>query len=99
MLRFFRIQGYSLEPEYQTGDFVLVSKIPFLFRLPQPGEVIGFKHPAFGLLIKQIESYNDVTQQVTVVGTHQDSIDSREFGPISYSQIIGKILWHIHPKR
>jgi len=99
MLRFFRIQGYSLEPEYQTGDFVLVSKIPFLFRPPQPGDVIGFTHPAFGLLIKQVESTNHLTRQVTVVGTHQDSIDSREFGPISYLQIMGKILWHIHPKR
>ena len=57
MLRLFRIHGHSLEPEYQSGDFVLVSKIPFLFHPPEAGEVIGFKHPAFGLLIKQIGSY------------------------------------------
>jgi signal peptidase I len=98
MLRLFRIQGHSLEPEYQSGDFVLVSKIPFLFRPPKPGDVIGFNHSAFGLLIKQIETYNALTRQVTVVGTHPDSIDSREFGPISAQQIIGKMLWHIHPK-
>jgi len=99
MLRIFRIQGHSLEPEYQSGDFVLVSKIPFLFHPPQPGDVIAFKHNAFGLLIKQIETNNALTRQVTVRGTHQDSIDSREFGPISDQQIIGKILWHIHPQR
>ncbi len=99
MLRLFRIQGHSLEPEYQPGDFVLVSKIPLLFHPPRPGDVIGFKHPAFGLLIKQIECIDPQTKQIQVIGIHPDSIDSREFGPISDNQIIGKLLWHIHPKR
>ena len=34
MLRLFRIDGHSLSPEYQPGDFVLVSKIPFFSILP-----------------------------------------------------------------
>jgi signal peptidase I len=99
MLRIFRINGHSLEPEYQSGDFVLISKIPFLFHPPRSGEVIGFKHPAFGLLIKQIETFNPHTRQLTVLGTHSDSIDSREFGAVPLHQIIGKVLWHIHPQR
>ena len=99
MLHIFRIHGNSLEPEYQSGDFVMVSKIPFLFHPPKPGEVIGFIHPAFGLLIKQIGSYNPQTRQLTVLGTHPDSVDSREFGEISSQTIIGKVLWHIHPHR
>ena len=99
MLRIFRIHGNSLEPEYQSGDFVLVSKIPFLFHSPKPGEMIGFFHPAFGLLIKQIGSYNPQTRQLFVMGTHPDSVDSREYGEISRKQVIGKVLWHIHPQR
>ena len=99
MLRIFRIHGNSLEPEYQSGDFVLVSKIPFLFHPPKPGEVIGCIHPAFGLLIKQVGSYNPQTRQLTVLGTHPNSVDSREFGEISSQTIIGKVLWHIHPQR
>lgn len=99
MLRIFRIHGNSLEPEYQSGDFVLVSKIPYLFHPPQPGDVIGFSHPTFGLLIKQIDSYDPLSRQLTVVGTHPNSIDSREFGTIAIRQLIGKVHWHIHPQR
>jgi signal peptidase I len=99
MLRLFRIHGSSLEPEYQSGDFVLVSKIPFYFHPPKAGDIIGFKHPAFGLLIKQIGAVNPNTRELSVIGTHPDSIDSREFGPILIKQIFGKVFWHIHPKR
>ena len=99
MLRIFRIQGHSLAPEYQPGDFVLVSKIPFYFRPPRPGEVVAFRHPAFGLLIKQVERSDPHNAMLTVLGTHPDSVDSREFGPIACRALLGKILWHIHPAR
>ena len=99
MLRLFRIRGHSLEPEYQPGDFVLASKIPFLFHSPKRGNVIIFKHPEIGLLIKHIETFDPDTDQATVLGTHPYSVDSRQFGPISRHQILGKVLWHIHPKR
>lgn len=99
MLRLFRIRGHSLEPEYQPGDFVLASKIPFLFHLPKIGDVIIFKHPEIGNLIKHIENIDPDTDQVIVLGTHPYSVDSRQFGPISRHQILGKVLWHIHPKR
>jgi len=99
MFRLYRISGYSLTPEYQPGDFVLVSKIPFLFHKPRVGETIAFQHPAFGLLIKQVTQYDSKTQQLTVLGTHPDSVDSREFGTVPTDHLIGKVLWHIHPKR
>ena len=31
MLKFLKVAEDSLAPEFQSGDFVLVSKIPFLF--------------------------------------------------------------------
>ena len=99
MLRVLRISGHSLTPEYQPGDFVLISKIPWLFSRPHPGDVVAFHHSAFGLLIKQISAYDPRLHQVTVLGTHADSVDSREFGPVSLPQVLGKVLWHIHPRR
>ena len=99
MLRLFRIRGHSLEPEYQPGDFVLASKIPFLFHPPKSGNVIIFNHPEIGLLIKHIETFDPDTGQVIVLGTHPYSVDSRQFGPILKYQILGKVLWHIHSKR
>jgi signal peptidase I len=99
MLRLFRIHGQSLEPEYRSGDFVLISKIPFYFYAPKPGDIIAFKHPAFGLLIKRVQQVNPAAHELTVLGTHINSIDSREFGSIPFKRVIGKLLWHIHPTK
>ena len=95
MLRLFRIRGQSLSPEYQSGDFVVTSKIPFLFVSPQPGDVIAFRHPAFGLLIKQVDQFDSSGRMLTVRGTSPESVDSREFGPIPVQRMIGKVIWHV----
>ncbi len=94
MLRFFKVRGDSLAPEFSQGDFVLVSKIPFLFASPAPGEVIAFRQPGYGLLIKRIHS---ITRdgELNVAGTHPDSIDSRAFGPVRRQDVVGKVIWHI----
>jgi phage repressor protein C with HTH and peptisase S24 domain len=94
MLRVLKVAGDSLAPEYQQGDFVLVSKIPFLFIPPSPGTVIAFRQPGYGLLIKRIENISS-DGGVNVIGTHPDSIDSRVFGTVRRGDIIGKVIWHI----
>jgi type IV secretory pathway protease TraF len=30
-----------------------------------------------------------------VVGAHPQSVDSRQFGPVSRDALIGKLVWHI----
>ena len=94
MPRLLKITGESLTPEYQEGDFVLVSKIPFLFHPPSPGDIIAFHQPGYGLLIKRIQ---DITPEkyINVIGTRAESIDSRVFGPIRQGDLIGKVIWHI----
>ncbi len=94
MLRFFKIRGDSLAPEFSQGDFVLVSKIPFLLAPPARGEVIAFHQPGYGLLIKRIES---ITPEggLNVTGVNPDSIDSRTFGPVRQEAVVGKVIWHI----
>ncbi len=94
MLRLFKIRGDSLSPEYSQGDFVLVSKIPLLISPLAPGVVIAFHQPGYGLLIKRIESImNDGS--LSVAGTHPDSLDSRTFGLVRPTDIIGRVIWHI----
>lgn len=94
MLRILKVRGDSLAPEYSQGDFVLVSKIPFLFALPVPGDVIAFHQPGYGLLIKRIQNSN-ADGGLNVVGSHPESVDSRVFGPVRRNEIIGKVIWHI----
>lgn len=94
MLKLLKIVGDSLTPNFEHGDFVLVSKIPFLFRPPSPGDVVAFHQPGYGLLIKLIQSVNP-DGEFNVIGTRSESIDSRVFGAVRKAEMIGKVVWHI----
>jgi signal peptidase I len=94
MFRLLKVRGESLAPEYLHGDFVLVSKIPFLLSPPSPGDVIAFHQPGYGLLIKRIQNSTE-NGAVNVIGDHQESVDSRVFGPVRKKDILGKVIWHI----
>jgi signal peptidase I len=98
MLRWIKIRGDSLLPDFHEGDFVLISKIPFFFRSPSPGDVVVFRVSPYGTLIKKIE-WTDPGQRVLyVVGSHAASLDSRSFGPIDREALLGKVIWHISRK-
>ncbi|HEX9092314.1 MAG TPA: S26 family signal peptidase [Anaerolineales bacterium] len=94
MLRLLKITGDSLSPEFHEGDFVFVSRVPFWFHSPSAGDIIAFRQPGYGLLIKRIQQ---TTPEVGlyVIGSHPASIDSRTFGPINQKNVIGKVIWHI----
>ena len=94
MLKLLKIVGDSLTPEYQNGDFVMISKIPFLFVPPSTGDIVAFHQPGYGLLIKRIQGVNQ-DGSVNVIGAHPDSIDSRVFGPVNKNNVLGKVIWHI----
>jgi nickel-type superoxide dismutase maturation protease len=94
MLRLLRIAGDSLTPEFQHGDFVLVSKIPYLFSSPTEGDIVAFRQPGYGLLIKRIQAINP-EGGVMVSGNHPDSVDSRVFGAVRPTDLLGKVIWHI----
>ncbi len=94
MLKLLKIMGDSLTPGYGHGDFVLVSKIPFFFRSPSPGDVVAFHQPGYGLLIKRIQSVKP-DGEMNVIGTRPESVDSRVFGTVRQEDIIGKVVWHI----
>ncbi len=94
LLRIIKVTGHSLDPLYQDGDFVLVSQIPMLWRGIRQGDVVVFRHPRLGRLIKLVERLEDGGQSVYVVGLDAHSSDSRTFGAIPRAQIQGKVIWH-----
>ncbi len=100
MLKLLKVSGDSLSPVYQEGDFVVIAKIPLFFnQSPRPGDVVVFDHPVFGTMIKLVETVALDKNELFVVGTHQDSVDSRRFGPISLQSVIGKVVFHIKKPR
>ena len=99
MLYLLKVAGSSLEPDFEEGDFVLASKIPFFFRPMRPGDVIVFNHVLYHTMIKYVEHVEPESGEIFVAGTHPGSIDSRSFGPIRPSAVLGKVIWHICKKR
>lgn len=97
MLHVLKVTGASLEPVYQEGDFVFVSKIPFLFRPLRPGDAVVFRHSAYGLMIKLVERVMP-GGEVWVAGLRPSSVDSYEFGPVSRRALLGKVIVHVQNK-
>ena len=99
MLRRIKISGHSLSPEFEEGDFVVTVKIPLFLHCLRRGDTVVFTQPPYGMLIKRVEWVNIPQDQVFVVGSHAHSVDSRQFGPVSGSSLLGKVLWHIRRPR
>jgi hypothetical protein len=74
---------------------VLISKTPILFNRLKPGDVVVFRHPEHGILIKLVDQLEPEGGKVSVTGLNGASIDSRHFGPVLKSSLIGKVIWHI----
>lgn len=94
MCRILRISGNSLVPDYQEGDFVLVCRIPFLFGRTKPGDTVAFRHPDYGTMIKKVAALVP-DDQLFVIGTGRNSVDSRRFGPIGRDALIGRVIWRL----
>jgi nickel-type superoxide dismutase maturation protease len=94
---FFRVAvaGPSMEPTFRNGDWLLVRQ---LRRLPRVGELVVALDPRepARLLLKRVTSVEG--DQVTVIGDRADeSTDSREFGPLPGSAIVGRPVLRYAP--
>ena len=91
----FRVEDVSMAPTLKAGDYVIVSKLSYVFRKPSRGDIIVFKHPSNNesFLIKRITEARD--SEYFVQGDNKEfSTDSRHFGAINKNFIIGKVWFH-----
>ena len=93
------VAGRSMEPTFHDGDWLLVRK---LGRPPRAGEVVVATDPREPerLLVKRVRSV--AGDRVTVEGDHRDpaeSTDSRQFGPIPGSAVVGRPVLRYAPLR
>ena len=87
-----------MEPSYRDGDRVLVNRLAYRFRRPEPGDVVVVRDPerTGKHLLKRVavgpEGAND-PWAVWVVGDNAEaSRDSRAFGAVSTEEIVGKAM-------
>ena len=89
MIKLFKIEGDSLYPFFKNGQRVLCIKTFKLVKL-NVGDFVVFYKKEYGLMVKKIKYiYQD---NVYLEGTTPMSIDSRNFGTVSLSEIKYKLF-------
>ena len=84
-----------MEPAYRAGDRLLVNRLAYVTSPPQIGDVIVVRDPErrSRLLLKRVAepwSYRPVSRYYVLGDNADESRDSRHFGAIERSLIIGK---------
>jgi phage repressor protein C with HTH and peptisase S24 domain len=94
MCRLLKVSGLSLWPQYDDGDYVLIAP-PALAGGIRRGDIVVFHRPDTGhTTIKQVDHFLP-NGALFVLGTHDHSVDSRHFGPIARTTLLGKVIWHV----
>lgn len=92
-LRRFRVEDDSMRPTLEPGDYVLVNRWAYKFRLPAKGDLVVMRDPEGPerFLVKRIFEVAD-RARIRVAGDNETrSRDSRTFGPIALERIVGKV--------
>lgn len=91
----FLVKGQSMEPNFETGDYLIIDEISYRFRDPQRGEVVVFKYPQnpSQRYIKRIIGLPGETIEIKdgKVFIDNKELDEKSYLPIS-SQTPGNML-------
>lgn len=80
-----------MEPTIKAGETILVNRIQYLFSSPQKDDIIALRDPRDGkILIKRITKKTR-TEYFVQGDNKNSSTDSRVFGMIEKSAIVGKV--------
>lgn len=74
---------------------MLAAGFPFPSGKIRAGDVIVFRQPGYGTLIKRVRRVLDEDRAFDVSGSQIQSADSRNFGAVPRERVFGKVIWHI----
>lgn len=90
MVRVRRIAGKSMLPALSPGVIIIAWTHP---RRMRPGDVLLLHHEGIDK-VKRLQAVDENAGRLYVVGDHPAySTDSRDFGWIDRSAVVGKVVW------
>lgn len=95
LLSRFRVAGHSMVPSLLPGDEIIISSIPYMFSSPKPEDIVLLLEPhSEKRVVKRIEKVKNDTYFVRGENP-SDSQDSRTYGAVSKTRVIGKMLFKL----
>ena len=82
-----RVKGPSMLPTYKDGAVIVVSNL----KKAKVGSVV-VAVLASEEVVKRVRSITDAGKYYLVGDNHAQSVDSREYGPVSRTDILGVVL-------
>ena len=107
-----RVRGDSMGPALRDGQLLVIDRAAYRRRAPQHGEVVAARPASLGgrALVKRLAG---LPYEHVVLGAHQwqlgegqffllgdradRSTDSRAFGPVSHSELLGPVALRLWP--
>jgi nickel-type superoxide dismutase maturation protease len=90
----YRIEGESMAPTLASGERVLVNRAAYWFRPPRTDDLVVVRDPQAPdrFLLKRIAAPAGDDAWLVLGDNQRASRDSREFGPVTKGQIVGKVV-------
>ena len=86
------VDGESMSPTLLPGESLLVQDDFYKIHPPQVGDIILLQHPMRPELIMVKRIHKIQSMEIFVLGDNpSQSTDSRKFGPIQNTNILGKV--------
>lgn len=89
-IKVYRVVDRSMEPTLTPGDYIVINK---LYRNVRHGDIVVMRHPYKSIdIVKRVDRIEG--SRVYIVGDNAEmSEDSRDFGPMECSSVVGKMLF------
>ena len=103
-LDFMIAEGHSMEPVIKPGSVILVCKVFYGIKLPgsgayitrwgipKAGDVVVFYNPMGEIAVKRCGEILTENEFYALGDNGSHSYDSRNYGPVPFSSIIGRVL-------
>ncbi len=91
-IKIFRVSDSSMEPSLHSGDYLIVNR---WYRALKVGDIVVLRHPGKNIsIVKRISTISG--KLLFVVGDNSGSSeDSRSFGSLDKSSVIGKVIMKV----
>lgn len=102
-LKLVTVEGASMEPTYKDGDWLLVN-FTSSKRLPKQGEVVVIEREEqpgifFIKRISEVRASTGHEATIFVLSDNPAGTDSRTWGWLSATAVIGKVYWRVKRRR